>query len=266
MYKWKTAIISLLFLSIIGVAGAQDIVSQQHRATRYHNKFENRKTSSGERFSQKKYTAAHKNIKLGTYVVVVDTVTNKWVIVKVNDRCPRKNVIDLAAIAAERIGLTRRKGVSRVFISTLGEGAETLWQQQESISERCSDSILAMIKTMSKIAPPPAVAENKEPIVSADNNAPKSVAARNTRTEPDDSAQKKQSTAILYISNIDNTDEAEDILDEMQPSVSQNAKIINDSAEITIEIPIKGDIEKFAANFINKYPKYILRIKYDTQK
>ena len=101
MYKWKTAIISLLFLTFIGAAGAQDIVSQRHRATRYHNKFENRKTSSGERFSQKKYTAAHHNIKLGTYVLVVDTITNKWVIVKVNDRCPRRNVIDLAAIAAE---------------------------------------------------------------------------------------------------------------------------------------------------------------------
>ena len=266
MYKWKTVIISLLFLSIIGAAGAQEIVSQKHRATRYHNKFENRKTSSGERFSQKKYTAAHHNIKLGTYVLVVDTITNKWVIVKVNDRCPRKNVIDLAAIAAERIGLTRRKGVSRVFISTLGEGAERLWLQQESMSERCSDSILDMIKTMSKIAPPPIVAEDKEPQPSVSSTPKTTTAQKNDRKEPENTAQKKQSSAVLYISNIDNTDEAEDLLDEMQPSISQNAKIINDSAEITIEIPMKGDIEKFAANFITKYPKYILRIKDEPQK
>ena len=266
MYKWKTAIISLLFLSIIGAAGAQDIVSQRHRATRYHNKFENRKTSSGERFSQKKYTAAHHNIKLGTYVLVVDTITNKWVIVKVNDRCPRRNVIDLAAIAAERIGLTRRKGVSRVFISTLGEGAETLWQQQESMSERCSDSILDMIKTMSKISPPPIVAENKETPPSGGSTAKTTSTAKSTPKETENATQKKQTSAILYISNIDNTDEAEDLLEEMQPSVSQNAKIINDSAEITIEISMKGDIEKFAANFITKYPKYILRIKDEPQK
>ena len=38
------------------------------KATYYHNKFVNRKTSSGERFDQTKYTAAHKTIPLHTLV------------------------------------------------------------------------------------------------------------------------------------------------------------------------------------------------------
>ena len=197
MYKWKTAIITLLFLSMLGTVWAQDIVSQQHRATRYHNQFENRKTSSGERFSQKKYTAAHHNIKLGTYVLVVDTVTNKWVIVKVNDRCPRKNVIDLAAIAAERIGLTRRKGVSRVLLSTLGEGAEALWQGQDSMPAEYSDNLLSMFKTGAKTSSPTSVAENKE--TKPATNIPKAkTVAQNTHKASETDGKRKQKSAIIY--------------------------------------------------------------------
>src|SRR5574344_782204 len=73
------------------------------KATYYHDKFENRKTSSGELFSQSKYTAAHKSIPLNTLVKVTNTKNGKSVLVKINDRCRKHGVIDLSRVAAQRL-------------------------------------------------------------------------------------------------------------------------------------------------------------------
>ncbi|MBO4741174.1 MAG: septal ring lytic transglycosylase RlpA family protein, partial [Bacteroidales bacterium] len=136
MCEKKQKIILMLLLSVMCTLGAQDLVHLKLKATRYHSMFENRRTSNGDIFSSKKYTAAHKNIKLGTFVLVVDTVTDKWVVVKINDRCPRKNVIDLSGIAADRIGLTLHKGVARVLVTILPDEAEAIWLQQESMHDK----------------------------------------------------------------------------------------------------------------------------------
>lgn len=260
MCKWKTLLISFLVFSLFGAANAQQMVNQRHLATRYHQKFENRKTSSGERFSQKKYTAAHHNIKLGTYVLVVDTIAKKWVVVKVNDRCPRRNIIDLAGIAAERIGITKRKGVSRVLVSTLGDEGETLWRSQDSLPADYYDSLFQITNTVSTF---------QQPAVS--DNTPRSQnASAKHRQNPTTGTPNKDSekgTGIIhnpkkiYISNIENTDEAEDLLDEMQPSISQNAKIINENKnEIKIEIYFADGDDNFVEKFTDKHPHYTLTV------
>ncbi len=43
---------------------------QTGQASYYHNKFEGRKTSSGEIFRQDSLTAAHKNLPFGTLILV----------------------------------------------------------------------------------------------------------------------------------------------------------------------------------------------------
>ena len=53
------------------------------KATYYHDKFENRKTSSGVVFSQKLYTAAHRTLPLHTVVKVMNKRTGKSVLVKI---------------------------------------------------------------------------------------------------------------------------------------------------------------------------------------
>ena len=243
------------------------MVNQRHIATRYHNKFVNRKTSSGERFTQKKYTAAHKNMRLGTYVLVVDTVTKKWVVVKVNDRCVGSNVIDLAGIAAERIGLTKRKGVARVLVSSLGEGGEALWQRQDSMPNEYTDSILSIIQSFSKLPTPPPVAENDNNTASATQTQTKTnTVAKNTAKEKDKTAPQKQTPAKIIISNIESTDVAEDILDEMNPSISRNAKIVNNTDSLRIEIILNNDIDKFTTHFIAKHPKYQVTIENEGEK
>ena len=247
------------------------MVNQRHIATRYHNKFVNRKTSSGERFTQKKYTAAHKNMRLGTYVLVVDTVTKKWVVVKVNDRCVGSNVIDLAGIAAERIGLTKRKGVARVLVSSLGEGGEALWQRQDSMPNEYSDSILAIIQSFSKLPSPPPVAKNENNTATTTQtqtktNTKNNTVAKNTAKEKEKTATQKQTPAKIIISNIESTDVAEDILDELNPSISRNAKIVNNTDSLRIEIILNDDIDKFTTHFIAKHPKYQVTIENEGEK
>lgn len=132
----KTLTVTLLLLSVLRM-GAQSISSSdtltEHRmhATYYSDKFEGRHTSSGEIFRQKKYTAAHKTLKFGTLLLVTNPKNGKQVIVKVNDRCPRTNVIDLTRRAARSIGITSHT----VIVQVLPQRYKNLWEKQEEIED-----------------------------------------------------------------------------------------------------------------------------------
>ncbi|MCF0210977.1 MAG: septal ring lytic transglycosylase RlpA family protein [Bacteroidales bacterium] len=106
----------------------------KNKATYYHDKFENRKTSSGEVFSQKKYTAAHKTLPLHTIVRVVNQKNGRSVFVKINDRCARHGIIDLSKIAAKQIDLFKT-GTTSVNVEVLGKEYEQIWKQQSEIFE-----------------------------------------------------------------------------------------------------------------------------------
>ena len=102
------------------------------KATYYHNKFVNRKTSSGERFDQTKYTAAHKTIPLHTLVNVTNTNNGRSVIVKINDRCPKKGVIDLSLIAAKQLKMIK-EGVAPVKVEILSNDYMDIWLKQDEV-------------------------------------------------------------------------------------------------------------------------------------
>lgn len=99
------------------------------KGTYYHNKFEGRKTASGEIFDQNRFTAAHWKIKKGTYVLVTNRNTGLQVIVKINDRCPRRGVLDMSRRAANSIGI---KGCQPVTVRILPEGYEELCEAQDA--------------------------------------------------------------------------------------------------------------------------------------
>jgi rare lipoprotein A len=86
----------------------------------YANKFNGRKTASGEIFDQQKMTCACNVLPLGTWVKVTNLRNDKWVIVKINDRIhPRmKRIIDLSRTAAQKLGYISR-GVTRVKIEVV---------------------------------------------------------------------------------------------------------------------------------------------------
>ncbi len=101
------------------------------RGTYYSDRFVGRKTSNGEIFDQKKFTAAHKSLPFGTLVLVTNIKTRQQVIVRINDRCPRTGVIDLSRRAAKKIGI----GSQIVEVQILPERYYTYWERQEEWDE-----------------------------------------------------------------------------------------------------------------------------------
>jgi rare lipoprotein A len=73
----------------------------------YAKKFEGRKTASGEIFRHELLTAAHKELPLGTVVLVRSNATGNEVMLRINDRGPfgGRFVIDLTRAAAEALGV-----------------------------------------------------------------------------------------------------------------------------------------------------------------
>lgn len=75
--------------------------------TWYGNQFHSKRTANGEKYDTTKYTAAHKTLKFGTLVKVI--YKNKSVIVRINDRCLRKNTLDVTPIAIRKLGISSAK-------------------------------------------------------------------------------------------------------------------------------------------------------------
>jgi rare lipoprotein A len=90
------------------------------KASYYATKFDGKKTSSGEVFSQELFTAAHKTIKFGTLVKITNLINDSTVIVKVNDRLSKNSghSIDLSLKAAHQLNFVRQ-GNARVKIETM---------------------------------------------------------------------------------------------------------------------------------------------------
>ena len=75
-------------------------------ASYYHDKFNGRKTASGEIFSNSKLTAANRTLPFGTKVKVTNIRTGKSVVVRINDRGPfhSSRALDLSKAAFNSIG------------------------------------------------------------------------------------------------------------------------------------------------------------------
>jgi rare lipoprotein A len=95
-----------------------DSSSSAGLATWYGDKFAGRKTSSGERFDPTAMTAAHRKLKLGTWVEVRRIDTGSTVRVRINDRGPwgdDRRIIDLSRGAAEKLGIVH-DGIAKVEV------------------------------------------------------------------------------------------------------------------------------------------------------
>jgi rare lipoprotein A len=91
-------------------------------ASFYSNKFNGKKTASGEIFSQNKFTCACNVLPLGTWVRVTNIKNGRSVILKTNDRLhPRmKRIVDLTRAAAVKLGYVAT-GLTRVKVEVLGK-------------------------------------------------------------------------------------------------------------------------------------------------
>jgi rare lipoprotein A len=90
-------------------------------ASYYHDKFNGRKTASGEIFDNNLYTAAHKLLKFGTKIRVTNTVNDSSVIVTINDRGPfvKGRELDLSKKAFMEIAKFKKRGYLIVTIEVV---------------------------------------------------------------------------------------------------------------------------------------------------
>jgi len=93
------------------------------QASFYANKFNGRRTASGEIFSQKKMTCACNVLAIGTWIKVTNLRNGKSAIVKVNDRLhpSMKRIVDLSSAAAKEMGFASSAGLTRVKVEVIGK-------------------------------------------------------------------------------------------------------------------------------------------------
>lgn len=152
MKKPTLLVATLLFLQLAFGASAEAQDSTAKRPTTsakiqygvasfYHNKFQGRKTATGELFDQQKMTAAHNSVPLGTWVKVTSVRNGKWVVVRVNDRLHHKNprLVDLSKTAAEKLGYVGR-GITRVKVEVLGKKKpKELLEEQDQVEAKAKN-------------------------------------------------------------------------------------------------------------------------------
>ncbi|MDT8451592.1 MAG: septal ring lytic transglycosylase RlpA family protein [Gammaproteobacteria bacterium] len=105
------------------VMASNDGFSEKGLASWYGTKFHGRRTSSGEPYDMYAMTAAHKSLRIPSYVEVTNLSNNRKAIVKVNDRGPfhEGRVIDLSYAAATKLGVAET-GTAPVTLRVIEAG------------------------------------------------------------------------------------------------------------------------------------------------
>ncbi|MCF6401876.1 septal ring lytic transglycosylase RlpA family protein [Chitinophaga filiformis] len=102
-----TRLLVVMICSLFCFSSCSRKITENGKASYYADKFEGRKTASGETYRQNGLTAAHRTLPFGTKVKVLNISNGKSVTVRINDRGPfsQGRVIDLSKKAAKRIGI-----------------------------------------------------------------------------------------------------------------------------------------------------------------
>lgn len=100
------AMISTLGLSSFKSDANENAEVKTSYVSYYHEKFNGRKTASGDVFSNKKLTAAHRTLPFGTKVKLTNPKTRESVVVTINDRGPFHSgrAMDISKAAFDSIG------------------------------------------------------------------------------------------------------------------------------------------------------------------
>ena len=105
----RVILVIIMMISTLGIYSFNKFNANDAKtsiASFYHDKFNGRKTASGEIFSNRKLTAAHRTLPFGTIVQVTNLRTGKSVEVRINDRGPfhSSRALDLSKAAFDSIG------------------------------------------------------------------------------------------------------------------------------------------------------------------
>lgn len=151
---------TLFFLLLIASSYSLSAQTQIGKASFYADKFQGRKTASGEIFFQGKMTAAHRTLPFGTKVKVTNKVNEKSVIVRINDRGPfvKDRIIDLSKTAAKRLGFLN-KGVANVRVEVVQKGAVP-----SKITTKVKKEVKPLVTTPVSIKKQQNTTQNENPI------------------------------------------------------------------------------------------------------
>jgi len=106
-------LVIIMMISTLGIYSfknnAEDAKKTSY-ASYYHDKFNGRKTASGEVFNNSKLTAAHRTLPFGTEIKVTNLNNGEEVIVTINDRGPfhSSRALDMSKAAFDEIGGTQK--------------------------------------------------------------------------------------------------------------------------------------------------------------
>ena len=117
--RWGIALLGLALASGCAHRGppAGEVVGEG-MASFYGPGFEGKLTASGERFDSQAFTAAHRTLRFGTCLEVLNLGNGRVARVRVNDRGPYAagRILDVSVAAARALGMLER-GVARVRLS-----------------------------------------------------------------------------------------------------------------------------------------------------
>ena len=116
----KTLFIPVDSLEAMGNLKYKPFKEKVH-ASYYHDKFNGRRTASGIKFSNNKYTAAHRKLPFGTKLRITNAANGKCVVVEVNDRGPftKGREIDMSKRAFMDIADNKKSGGMNVSIEII---------------------------------------------------------------------------------------------------------------------------------------------------
>lgn len=103
----KCILILIMLISTLGIYSFSNDGGDTKTtiASYYHDKFNGRKTASGEIFNNADFTGAHRKLPFGTKVKVTNLRNNKSVVIEINDRGPfhSSRSLDLSKAAFDEI-------------------------------------------------------------------------------------------------------------------------------------------------------------------
>lgn len=104
----RVTLLAIMMISTVGLFSFKNNTEgvKTSFASYYHDKFNGRKTASGDIFSNQRYTAANRVLPFGTLLKVTNLRSGKSVVVEINDRGPfhSSRALDLSKAAFAAIG------------------------------------------------------------------------------------------------------------------------------------------------------------------
>lgn len=133
------AFVFISVLKLINPSNEDRIISG--KASYYAQKFEGRRTSSGQKYRASERTAAHRTYPFGTLLEVTNLRNGAKTLVRVNDRGPhtKKRLLDLSYSAAKDLGLVS-SGVAVVSIKVVSLGSGIVIKDEEIKNQFVLDS------------------------------------------------------------------------------------------------------------------------------